>query len=79
MELLKKWEKTLDRNLSSVKKEFAGLKVENASLRCFRGNVDDKIEALEADVVSPHKAVADTAQQNVTNVAQSVDAAFSEH
>lgn len=65
IQLVKEREKTLHRNLALVKKELAGVNVENASLRRSLGNVDDKTESLD--------------RQNVTQVAQSVDAAFSGH
>lgn len=46
IKLLKEREKALACNLATVTKEFAGVKVENASFRWFHGDVDDKIEAL---------------------------------
>lgn len=45
-------EKTLIPNFAPVKKKLAGVKLNNANLWWTRGNVDDKIEALEPDVGS---------------------------
>lgn len=70
--LLKEWEKILDRNLASVMKELADVNVENACLWWFCRNVDEMIEELGADVGSALKAVAESAQQNVAQVVQSV-------
>lgn len=66
-------EKTFNRNLASVKKEFADVTVENASLRWSRGNVDDNVAELVADVGLVPKVVAESAQLEKTQVAQSVD------
>lgn len=68
MKLLKVQEKNLDSNLASVKTELAGVKVENASRRWSRGNIDDEIEELEADVGSGLKEVAESAQKYVTKL-----------
>lgn len=62
-----------------MKKKLSGLKGENVSLRWFRGNFNDKVAALEADVVSATKAVAESAKQNVTQIGQPVESVFSEH
>lgn len=43
------------------------------------GNFEDKNVTLEEDVVSALKAMAKSAQQTVTQVAQSVKSAFSQH
>lgn len=75
MELLKEGEKTSDGNLASVKKVLAGVNVEKASLWWYRGNTNDKIEALKADVALALKAEAGLAQQHFSQVVQSVDAA----
>lgn len=48
----------------------------NACLRCSRGLFDAKIKGMEIDVGSRLKAVAESAQQNVTEVVQTVDAFF---
>lgn len=79
MGLLTEREKTLNRNLALVMKELAGVKGQNVSFWWSRGNVGDKIEALEANVGSALKVVTDSGQQNVTQVARSVESAFSEH
>lgn len=79
MELSKKREKTLDRNLASETKELAGVKVENGSRQRPRGIVDGTIVALEKDAGSALKEVPKTAQHNVTPVAGVVGSALSEH
>lgn len=61
MELVREREKTLDRYLVLVKKELAGVKLENAFLPWFRGNVDNKVVTLEEDVGSVIMAVAESA------------------
>lgn len=42
---LKDRERTFDRELVSVKKDSASVKVENASLRSIRGNIAEKVMA----------------------------------
>lgn len=79
MELLKEEEKPFDRSLASLKKELAGVKVEKESHWWSRGSVDDKIEALEPDVCSALKSMTESTQQNVTQVAQSVESPIFEH
>lgn len=79
MELFKEREKNLNRNLTSVKMEFACVKVENASLRGSRSNVGDKISALRHDTSSSLKAATESAQQSVMQNAQSVESASFEH
>lgn len=69
----------MNRKLVSVKKELADAKVENESLRWFRGNVDEKVEALEAEVSFSAPDGGGVGSANKTKAAQSVDAAFSEH
>lgn len=76
---LREREKTLNRTLASVRKSLAGVKVENASLWWARGSADEKVAALEAEVGLAPKVVADLDQLNKTQVAQSVDATFSDH
>lgn len=79
MELPEERETILDPTLASVKNRLAGLKVENASLRWSRGKVDEIIVALEKDVGLALKAVAESAQHNVMQVAGLVESAFSDH
>lgn len=45
----------------------------------YRGNVEDNVLALEEDVGSALEAVTDSAQQNVTQVVEPVEAAVSEN
>lgn len=54
------------------------LKMENASHRWSRGNVDENIKALKTDDCSALKAVAEFARENVTQVVQLNNATFSE-
>lgn len=77
MVLSKKQKKSLDCNLLLVKMESVGVKVENASVWWSRANVNDKIEALEADVDSEAMALTESAQQSATQVAQSMEMASS--
>lgn len=78
MKLLKEQEETLDRNLPPVRKELACVKMEDSSLMGSHRKADDKIEALAAVVGSTLKTLPTSAEQNLTQVAQSFDAAFSD-
>lgn len=62
IKLLREFEKTFSRNLASVKKKMDVVKVENASLRWFRGSIDDNVAALGTVTGSALKAVAESAQ-----------------
>lgn len=79
MEVLGEREKGLDCNLALVKKELAGVKVENVSLQWSQGNIKDKLVSLENDAVETLTAVAESAQHNVMQDAESVDSAFSKY
>lgn len=79
LQMLKERKMTIDQNFASLKIELVFWIVENASCCSSHENVDDMIEAFAAKVGSALKAVAELAQQKVTKVAQSVDAALSEH
>lgn len=61
MELLKERKKTFHCNLAYVTKELAGVEVGNESLRWFCGNVNDKVVALEKEMGSTLKTVAESA------------------
>lgn len=54
-------------------------KDQNVLLQWSRGNVDENIKALEKDFGAAFKAVAKSAQQNVLQVADSREAAYSQH
>lgn len=69
MKLLKEREKTLGRILGSAKKESACVKVENASHLRSRGNFNEKIEVLQAEVDFALMEVSESSQENVTRVA----------
>lgn len=71
--------KTFNRNFASLRKELASVKFGTVFLRLSRENVDDKLSALEAEVVSALMGVVKSAQLNNTKVAQLVEAAFSEN
>lgn len=77
IQLLRDREKTLNRHLGSVMTELVRVKVANASLRWSCRTVEDKVAAQRAEVCSPHNAVTESAQLNKTQIAQSVDAAYS--
>lgn len=79
IELLKDRLKTFDIDLASVMKKLASVKVENASLRWSRNNVDEKFMALGKDMNMALTAVADSSQQSVSHIAHLVESAFFEH
>lgn len=64
IQLLREWEKTFNRNLVSVTKGLAGVKVESVSPWWSRENVSFKVAALDEDAGSTLKAVAKLAQLN---------------
>lgn len=59
--LWREWVKILDYSSATAKKELTAMKSENASLQWFRGIVDEKMKALEIDVVAALNAVAESA------------------
>lgn len=78
IQLLREREKILNRYLSSLMKNMAGVTVGNASLWWSLVYVDDKVAVLEPDMCLEIKAVAEPAQPNKKQVAQLVKASFSE-
>lgn len=72
-------EKTFDRNLESVKKEWANVKTQNAFLWWRHGIIDETVRESEKDVGVSFKTSAESSQQNVLQVALFVGAAFSKH
>lgn len=76
VELRKKQEKTIERNLPLLKEMLAGVKVEKHSLRWFRGYIDNEVVAPERGIRSVFKLGTKSAQYNVTRVAASVESTF---
>lgn len=55
------------------------MKDEKIYLRWSRGIVDEKIVTMKEEIFSALKGVAGLAQNNVRQVARSVESSFSEH
>lgn len=69
----------LYRDLASVKKELENVNDQNASLRWKRNIVDTKVRVLERDAGVTFIAVGESPEQNVAQVAHSVEAVCSKH